>query len=150
MKEKNMRVLRCCALIGVLLFVLCGTAAAQVLYGTLVGNVTDPSQGAVSGASVTLSSRDDGLIKDTKTDERGVYEFNNIQAGTYSVKIAAAGFNAFEASNIPVSVNTVSRVDAQLKLGAITETISVSSEIAALQTDKTDVNKQISTREITD
>jgi len=91
-----------------LLSLLCGAAAAQVLYGTLVGIVTDPSQGAVGGATVTLSSRETGLTKDTKTDDRGIYEFNNIQAGTYSVKITAVGFNAFEASNISVSVNTVS------------------------------------------
>src|SRR3954465_10851419 len=119
-----MRLLRRFLVTGGLLSLLCSSAAAQVLYGPLVGNVTDPSQGAVANASVTLSSRETGLTKDTKSDDRGVYEFNNIQAGTYSVKITAPGFNTFEASNIPVSVNTVSRVDAQLKLGAVTETIS--------------------------
>lgn len=47
-------------------------------------------------------------------------------------------------------MNTVSRVDAQLKLGAVTETVSVAAYAVALQTDKTDVNKEISTRQITD
>jgi len=145
-----MQMLRRVTVLVALLSLLCGTGAAQVLYGTLVGIVTDPSQGAVGGATVTLSSRETGLTKDTKTDDRGVYEFNNIQAGTYSVKITAAGFNAFEASNISVSVNTVSRVDASLKLGAVTETISVNADAVVLQTDKTDVNKEISTRQIRD
>src|SRR5207248_1390735 len=111
-RRSMMRLLRLFVITTGLVSLLCGTAAAQVLYGTIVGNVTDPSQGSVAGAIVTLSSKETGLTKDTKTDERGVYEFNNIQAGTYSVKIAAAGFNAFEATNIPVTVNTVSRVDA--------------------------------------
>src|SRR5262249_1984174 len=90
-----------------------------------------------------------GFTRDTRTDERGFYEFSSIQAGTYSVKVAAPGFSAFEANNISVSVNSVSRVDAQLKVGAVSETISVGAGLAALQTDKTDVNKEISTREIT-
>lgn len=84
-----MQVLRRFAITLGALSLLCDTAAAQVLYGTLLGNVTDPSQGAVIGATVTLSSRETGLAKDTKTDERGVFEFNNIQAGTYSVKITS-------------------------------------------------------------
>src|SRR5262245_195265 len=122
---------------------------AQVLYGTLVGNVTDASQGAVAGAAVTLSSKETGLTREVKSDERGSYEFSNVPAGTYSVKIAASGFSSFEASNIPVSVNTVARVDASLKVGAVTESVVVGAELVALQTDKTDVNKEISTREIT-
>lgn len=139
-------------LIVVVVILIClsgGLALGQVLYGTLVGNVTDASQGAVTGAVVTLSSKDTGLTRTGKTDDRGNYEFNNIQAGTYSVRITAAGFSSYEASDLPVSVNSVSRVDAQLKVGAVTEAIVVGAELVSLQTDKTDVNREISTREIT-
>src|SRR5712692_1653235 len=137
-----MQSLRLCAVVMCLVSLLCGTVSAQVLYGTLVGNVTDPSQGAVAGAAVSLASKDTGLTRDTRTDERGLYEFSNIQAGTYSVKITAPGFGAFEANSIPVSVNSVSRIDAQLKVGAVSETISVGADAVTLQTDKTDVNKE--------
>ena len=60
-----MRSLRLFVIIAGLTALLGHTAAAQVLYGTLVGNVTDPSQGAVAGANVTLSSKETGLTKDT-------------------------------------------------------------------------------------
>src|SRR5262245_44594339 len=144
-----MRLVRVITGVFVLLLCMSGSLLAQVLYGTLVGNVTDPTQGAVVGATVTLSSKSPGLWRDTKSDERGSYEFSNVQAGNYTVKIAAPGFSSFEASDIPVSVNTVSRVDAAMKVGAVSESVVVGAELVALQTDKTDVNKEISTREIT-
>jgi hypothetical protein len=145
-----MRMLRVYAVAFTVVSLFCDALSAQVLYGTLVGNVTDPTQGAVSGAVVTVSSAATGLTKNTTTDERGAYEFNNLQAGTYSVKIAAPGFSIFEAEGIPVSVNSVSRIDAPLKVGAVSETVLVGAELVSLQTDKTDVNKEISTRQITD
>lgn len=144
-----MRIPRSCSVLAAWILLPGASLSAQVLYGTLVGNVTDPSQGAVNGAAVTLSSQETGIQRDTKTDERGGYEFSNIQPGTYSVRITAPGFNVFEANEIRVTVNTVARVDAQLRVGAVSETVTVGAEAVALQTDKTDVNREISTREIT-
>jgi hypothetical protein len=132
-----------------LLVALDGALSAQVLYGTVLGNVSDPSQAAIPHAAVTLSNSETGVSRSTLTDDRGGYEFSNVPAGTYSVKVAAPGFSVFEAKEIPVTVNTVARVDAQLKVGEVTETVNVGAEIVALQTDKTDVNKEISNREIT-
>jgi hypothetical protein len=132
------------------LVVLCSLPGhAQVLYGTVVGNVTDPSQGAVVKAAVTLAAADIGFQRATVTDDRGWYEFANVPAGNYSVRITAPGFSTFEASGLAVTVNTVARVDAQMKVGAVSETVTVGAEAAVLQTDKTDVSKEISTREIT-
>src|SRR5512138_3518368 len=100
-----MRALRLCVLALSFLTVLSNTVSAQVLYGTLLGNVTDPSQGAVAKAAVTISNNATGHSRSVLTDDRGSYEFNNVQAGTYSVKITAPGFTTFEASGIPVTVN---------------------------------------------
>ncbi|MSV32658.1 MAG: carboxypeptidase regulatory-like domain-containing protein, partial [Bryobacterales bacterium] len=62
-------------------FLLAGTANAQVLYGNLVGNVTDPQQAAVTGAAVSIKSPSTGYSVDTKTDDRGVYEIRNVPPG---------------------------------------------------------------------
>jgi len=125
------------------------TAPAQVLYGTLVGNVTDSSQASVLGASVSLANKATGYVAETKTDNRGAYEFNNLQPGDYDVKVTMSGFSTYEASGIPVTANTVARVDAQLKVGALNETITVGAEVVRLQTDKSDLHTDIGSREAT-
>jgi hypothetical protein len=58
-----------------------GIAVGQVLYGTLLGTVTDPQQGSVVGATVTIRNNATSYTVDTKTTERGTYEIPNIPPG---------------------------------------------------------------------
>jgi hypothetical protein len=127
-----------------------GTAAGQVLYGTLVGTVTDPQQGSVIGATVTIKNNATGYTVDAKTTDRGAYEIPNIPPGVYDVKIAASGFASFEAKDIPIEANNIARLDAPLKVGSLTETITVGAEVVQLQTDKSDLHADIATRQLTE
>ena len=79
--------------LAVLLAVFClsgGVLSAQVLYGSLVGNVTDPQQASVVKAAVNINNKATGFSLATTTDERGVYEIVNIPPGAYDVKITGA------------------------------------------------------------
>ena len=139
-------------LIAVILTVFClaaGFALGQVLYGTLVGIITDPQQAAVVGASVTIKSNATGFSKETKTDERGGYEIVNIPPGVYDIKMTAAGFSSFEAKDITIQANNIARVDAPLKVGAMSEVITVGAEVALLQTDKSDLHTDIGSEQLT-
>ena len=71
-------------------FVLAASAAAraQVLYGSLVGNVTDPNGAAVTGAKVDLTNVATGDVTTAMTDERGAYTFHDLQVGVYKVAIS--------------------------------------------------------------
>ena len=71
---------------------LVGTTLAQVLYGTLTGNVTDPSGAAVASARVTAVNINTGVTNEATVNEDGVYRFQALQAGTYKVSIAALNF----------------------------------------------------------
>jgi hypothetical protein len=144
-----MKLFKHCAVLVSALGVLAITAKAQVLYGTLVGNVTDPTSGIVAAATVNLTSKATGFSAETKTDTRGLYEFRNLQAGSYDLKISASGFSSFEVSGIAITVNNVARVDAQLKVGQVTETITVGAEAVQLQTDKSDLHTDLTSREMT-
>src|ERR1035437_2896474 len=75
-----------------LLVSACGVANAQVLYGSLTGNVVDPSSAAVVGAKVEASNTDTGVVRQANTDERGAYLFSNLQAGTYKITFTARGW----------------------------------------------------------
>lgn len=124
-------------------------AHAQVLYGSVVGNVEDSSGGALPGATVTLTNKGTGLVQTTVTGATGTYTFTNVQAGTYDVKVSLQGFKESVRADVPVTVNTVSRVDSRLDLGALTETVTVQSETALLQTDKADTHTELKSTTIT-
>lgn len=126
-----------------------GTANSQVLYGNLVGNVTDPQQAAITGAAVSIKSGATGYSVEVKTDDRGNYEIRNIPPGVYDVRITAAGFSTFEAKEIQVAANNIARIDAPMKVGSVSEVIVVGAEVAQLQTDKSDLHTDISSREAT-
>jgi hypothetical protein len=121
-------------------------AKAQVLFGSMVGNVTDASGAAVPGAAVKITEMSTNDVHTAEPNENGGYSVVNLPAGTYRIEIAKAGFRTFAASNILVNQNNVVRVDAQLEVGAQTETVEVSAQAAALQTDRADVHSEVSTQ----
>jgi hypothetical protein len=69
------------ALLVLTLLLLPAAAWAQVLYGSLVGNVTDPNGAAVSGAKVELTNVATGDVSTIMTDDRGAYSLNDLQVG---------------------------------------------------------------------
>jgi hypothetical protein len=128
-----------------------GQSSAQVLYGSIVGTVTDQSGALLPHATITVTQTETGEVRTAPTNDRGDYTISTIPAGTYKVVVSKAGFKQFSTTNIAVAINTTVRVDAGLSVGNQTETINVTtSDIAQLQTDTVDVHGQISTQELTD
>jgi hypothetical protein len=121
---------------------------AQVLYGTLVGTVEDPSRAAVPEASVKLASPGTGLTRETSTDVDGRFQFTDVHPGAYTLTVSRAGFRAYIKTGVEITINTVSRVDVQLEVGAITEAVTVAASAAVLQTDKADVHTEIGSSEV--
>src|ERR1051326_1105483 len=137
--------------LAICLFLLSAAiAVGQVLYGTLVGTVTDPQQAAVVGATVSIKNNATGYSVETKTSDRGTYEIPNIPPGVYDVKISAAGFTSFEAKGVDIQANNIGRLDAAMKLGSVSEVVTVGAEALQLQTDKSDVHTDIATKQLTD
>ena len=83
-----------------LALLFCRTTNAQILYGGLVGNVTDQSGGAVPGAKVTINHVATATTRETVTNESGTYRFLTIAPGMYSVRVQADGFRAFNQSDV--------------------------------------------------
>src|SRR5690348_6000276 len=76
-----------------------GAAYAQVLYGSLTGTVVDPTQAAVPGATVQLSSLDTGVTKEATTNENGIYLFSDLQPGMYKITVTASSFGTVTAAS---------------------------------------------------
>jgi hypothetical protein len=118
-------------------------AHAQVLQGTIDGNVTDLSQAAVVGAKVVIKEQATGFVRGTVTNSAGVYTVPDLPPGTYSVAISASGFQPYTRTGVVVTVLTVARADVALTVGGVQESVTVSAEAAVLQTDRADVRSVI-------
>ena len=124
-------------------------AEAQVLYGSIVGTVVDQSDAVVPNATVTIVSKETGLTRETTTDLAGRYSLVNVLPGNYELRVTATGFRTLTRENVLVTINAVTRADLRLEVGAITEQVTVTAAAAILQTDKSDVRAEITSREIT-
>jgi hypothetical protein len=129
---------------------LSGMVQAQVLYGSLTGNITDPSGAFVFKANVEALNVNTGIASKSMTDTRGSYSFTLLQPGLYKVTVAAAGFSPFVADNIVINANSLKRNDVRLKLGQVALEISIETGTLLLQTDRTDVNIQLDSQEISE
>ena len=90
--------------------ILAAPATAQVLYGSIVGNVTDAQGAVVPGATVTVTSKDTNLTRDTTTNADGSYTAANVVPGTYDVKVSLQGFREFVQTGVPVTAGQISRI----------------------------------------
>jgi len=121
---------------------------AQVLYGSLTGNVTDPTGAAIPGAKVEALNSGTGVHNQAATDDRGVYRFSNVQAGPYTVTVTAKSFATFIETGVQVSDNAIRRVDVQLQIARTTETMEVRADAVVLQSDKADIEAQVTAQQV--
>jgi hypothetical protein len=131
-------------------FALCSPAYSQVVYGSVVGSVTDPSGAVIPNATVTLTNNDTGIARSAKTDEGGRYSFVNVLPGKYTVKAEATGFRTLTRPDLDVNPAEVARFDVKLEVGQMTEQVTVEANAVQLQTDKADTHSVIETKQIQD
>jgi hypothetical protein len=122
---------------------------AQFETAEVLGAVHDPSQAAIPDAAVTLTNQDTAVEARTKTDAAGDYDFFNVKIGHYTVTIEKAGFSRFSATSIDVDVNVRQRVDAELKVGSASETMTVTSQ-TLVDTDSSEHSQVIVTEAMVD
>ncbi|MEO6803413.1 MAG: carboxypeptidase regulatory-like domain-containing protein, partial [Granulicella sp.] len=126
------------------------SANAQVLFGSMVGTVTDPSGAAIPGAAVTVVSAATNDTRTVTTNDGGGYSMQTLAPGTYKVTIAKEGFQSDANPSVEVLPNNVARIDAKLQVGNISQTVAVSTTSQQLQTDTADVHSQISATALQD
>src|SRR5207248_9984036 len=108
-------------------FVLLPTAAfAQV---TLAGTVKDPSGAVLPGFTIDATSPVlIERIRTASTDAAGQYRIESLQPGTYTVTFRLSGFATLRRDEVVVSGSGVVKIDADMKVGAVAETVSVTAE----------------------
>src|ERR687896_710656 len=105
------------AILVAIVFVGTPVADAQVLYGSIVGNVVDSTGAALPGATVKIEQAETKLTRELVTDSAGSYQFTAVPSGTYTITVTMSGFRGATRQDVPVSLNSVARVDAKLEIG---------------------------------
>ncbi|HXQ37597.1 MAG TPA: carboxypeptidase-like regulatory domain-containing protein, partial [Anaerolineales bacterium] len=94
---------------------------------TIHGTAKDQQGNIVSGASVTLTNSARNFTRTQHTNEDGVYVFNTIPPGTYSIEVQALGFKTASVSGLSALVDTPTVVDMQLQVGNVSESVNVTA-----------------------
>jgi hypothetical protein len=136
-------------LIGVLtLSVGSGDVFAQATAsGTIQGTVTDQTPAVVSAAQVEAKNKATGVIRTTTSNDTGVYQFELLPVGTYTVKVTKTGF-AGVVQTIEILIGQTATVNVELKTGSMSEIIEVTSEAPLLDQAKTSVSQNITPTEV--
>ncbi len=107
--------------------------AAQIVTGSIVGSVVDPSGLAVPGADVTLVHVSTARERKAQTNERGDFIFSGLDAGAYTLTVTSAGFKKYERRDIMLATGERLPVGTiPLEVGTLTETVSVTAEGGAI------------------
>jgi hypothetical protein len=123
---------------------------AQLLQGTIDGNVTDPSHAAVVNATVKVTNQATTLTRETTTNSQGEYTVPTLPPGAYDLTVSAPGFTPYSRKAVPVNANEVTRADVAMTVGQVNQEMTISAQAANLQTDKADVHTDLTTKSLND
>ncbi|HKC85957.1 MAG TPA: TonB-dependent receptor [Blastocatellia bacterium] len=130
-----MRKLLC--LLGVLVSVCASPISlrAQTTYATITGTVTDANGAILPGVRISVRSMETNISSETVSNEEGVYTITQLREGTYTLSARASGFREFIAKDILLVARDVRRLDINLALGEMKETVQVSAGATLIETE---------------
>jgi hypothetical protein len=127
---------------------LFGQATAS---SSLQGTIMDKSQAVIGNkAEITLTSKETGAVRTTKTNDSGEYRFDGLTAGIYTVKASASGFSSAETKNLEILIGRTATQNFTLQPGGVSETVEVTAAAPLVDQTKTDVSTNITPEQITD
>src|SRR5688572_17417130 len=110
------------------------SAFAQGERGTFNGSITDSSGAVVAGASVKVLNPATGVELNATTTDAGVYRLPSLLPGTYKITVSAPGFKTAVRENVVLAVAQTLTVDFNLEVGAVSDSVTVSSDPPLLET----------------
>jgi hypothetical protein len=118
-------------------------AVAQEVTAAINGTITDPSGAPIAGAAVTATDTARGTTYTAETNSDGAYYLTHVPIGTFQVKVEAKGFRTAVRSSFELVLDQVARIDVQMTVGAVSQTVEVSGATPLLQTETTDIGTHI-------
>jgi hypothetical protein len=137
MKKWNYSVLTIvlAVVVSVTFGVVAAPAHAQTFFGSIVGNVSDPSGAIIPGAKVIVTNVGTNEKRESLTDAAGDYRIVNLVPAIYKLEVEKSGFKHVTRDAVEVRVQSETRIDIAMQIGATSETVEVTSQTPLLQTE---------------
>lgn len=127
-----------------------GASAQQSASSGLIGLVTDSSQGALPGATVTVTNIGTNAQRTTVTDGAGRFSIPGLAPATYHIKVELQGFQTAELTNFVLRFGEIARPTLTLGIATVQEAVLVTGEAPLIQTQSASVGQVISEKQIED
>ena len=128
-----------------------GTLWAQATATSQIsGVVQDASGAAIPGATIRVTQTDTGVSRSATSSPEGQYVLPNLPIGPYRMEVTKEGFSTFNQTGIVLEVNTNPSINPTLKIGAISEQVTVEATALAVETHSTGVGQVINHAEVVD
>ena len=137
-------------LLAVFFTLVVGISQAQDIRGTISGTVTDSQGAQVAGAAVVVTNTDTNVSTTLTSNSSGFYEAPLLMPGPYQVSVEARGFKKINRPSLVLAMRGQLRIDIQLEVGAVNESITITAESPILDTSTVSTGKALTTREIMD
>jgi len=124
-----------------------GWLHAQGERGTLNGTITDASGAVVAGATVKATNAGTNIEVPTQTTESGVFRLPYLSPGTYKLTVSAPGFKSAVRDNVILAVAQTLTIDFKLEVGAVSDSVTVSSDPPLLETGTAEIGSYVSKKE---
>jgi hypothetical protein len=121
---------------------------AQTDRGTITGTVTDENGGVIPGASVVAVHAETGAKYESVSTSTGNYSLPQVPVGTYNLTVELAGFGRFRQEGIRIFVAQTARIDAKLKVGALSEEVTVVADASMLKTESAELSSSITSENL--
>ena len=131
-----------------LLVAMAGPAGAQERFSGLTGTVTDASGAVLPGATVTITNKQTGKVFTAVSGADGVYRVLDLEPGRYTVRFELSGFSASEVPDVNLLLGKTLTVDSSLRVGGVSEAISVTAESPLIDTRSTTIAHNVTSEEI--
>ena len=148
MSKFGQRLLVYAGLVVLTLLAVVPPCMAQTNRGTITGTVTDTSGGLVVGATVTAINSGTNVRTSGTSGTAGTYTLPLLQVGQYQVTVEQPGFKKFVQSNITVNIAQITRVDAKLDMGQVSESVEVFAQAIIVQADSSERGVIISGKQV--
>jgi hypothetical protein len=135
-------------LLGGLIALVPGVAAAQGTTGSISGTVTDEQSGVLPGVTILVTQVDTGAERSQVSDEHGRYRVLSLSPGPYKIKAELTGFHPVLRDQLIVAIGKDLLVDVLMKVGGVEEQVTVTGETSSVSLGSTTAGGVVTTRQI--